>query len=138
MENGWSEDLATNIPWIDTQHKNIIARINDFLSAVSQGRGQKEIAAAVKVLEEFVNTHFETEEKYMLQYKYPHYKQHQTQHKNYTKVVESLTMEYEIQVFSADYVKKVKTVLYSYLQDHIIKFDKPLAIFLKGIKKTSL
>ncbi len=83
MESQWTEDLATNIPVIDTQHKKIITRTNEFLRAVSQGRGQKEIETAVKILEGFAQSHFETEEKFMLQYKFPDYKLHKTQHQNY-------------------------------------------------------
>ena len=56
--------MATGIPWIDTQHKNIIIRANEFLDAVSQSKGKKEIEKAIKILDEFANTHFETENKY--------------------------------------------------------------------------
>ena len=135
MINGWSDDLATGIPWIDTQHKNIITRANDFLDAVSQGRGKKEIDKAVKLLETFAYTHFETENKYMLQYKYPDYKLHKAQHEKYIKVIETLKMEYDIQVLSPDFIRKIKTVLLSYLQNHIEKFDKPLADFLRKSKQ---
>ncbi len=137
MISGWSDDLATGIPLIDTQHKNIITRINEFLDAVSQGRGKKEIEKAIKILDEFANTHFETENKYMLQYKYPDYKLHKAQHEKYINVIDSLKIEYDIKVLSPDFVKKIKTVLLSYLRDHIEKFDKSLADFLRQSKRQS-
>ena len=135
MISGWSDDLATGIPLIDTQHKNIITRINEFLDAVSQGRGKKEIEKAIKILDEFANTHFETENKYMLQYKYPDYKLHKAQHEKYINVIDSLKIEYDIRILSPDFEKKIKIVLLSYLRDHIEKFDKPLADFLRQRKR---
>ena len=137
MEEKWTEDLTTNIPVIDTQHKNIITRINEFLRAVSQGRGQKEIEKAVKILEELSKSHFETEEKFMIQYKYTDYKMHRAHHKNFIKVIESLIIEFELISPSSDLVKKIKIVLLSYFQNHITKFDKPLANFLRQCKNKS-
>ncbi|MCK4966430.1 hemerythrin family protein [bacterium] len=127
--------MATGIPWIDTQHKNIIIRANEFLDAVSQSKGKKEIEKAIKILDEFANTHFETENKYMLQYKYPDYKLHKAQHEKYINVIDSLKIEYDIQILSPDFEKKIKIVLLSYLRDHIEKFDKPLADFLRQSKR---
>lgn len=139
MKIEWSDDLSTNIPLIDIQHKNLITKINEFLQAVSRGRGQKEIAKAISIFEEFVNSHFETEEKSMLQYKFPDYKLHKNQHEKFIKVVESLRIEYDVNKLTSnfdksDFVRKIKTVLLSYLQDHISKLDKPLALYLRKKK----
>ncbi|MCP4628269.1 MAG: hemerythrin family protein [bacterium] len=138
MESKWTEDLATNIPVIDTQHKNLITRTNEFLRVISQGRGQKEIETAVKILDEIAQSHFETEEKFMLQHTFPDYKLHKIQHQNYIKVIESLNSEYEFIGSSSDFVKKTKLLLLSYLQNHIKEFDKPLADFLRKTKDQSI
>ena len=71
----------------------------------------------------------------MLQYNFQDYKLHKAQHAKYIQVVKSLLLEYEIKVSSSDFVKKIQTVLISYLHNHIVNFDKPLAKFLRQ-KKT--
>lgn len=135
MENGWTDDLLTKIPWIDTEHKNIIARANEFLESVSQGRGKKEIDKAISLLKESAHKHFATEEKYMQQYKYPELRLHQKRHENYVKVIESLDMEYELQSQSDDLVKKIRLVLHNYLYEHIRNYDIPMAKFFRKRKE---
>ena len=131
MEIEWTKEMATNVSLIDIQHKNIIAKINNFILAVNQGRGKKEIDSAMSILEEHADAHFETEEKYMIKYKYPHYKSHLAEHQKFDSVIEYLKLESELQSEPLDLVKKIKTVFERYWSDHIPKCDKPLAAFLQ-------
>lgn len=136
MKMEWTDDLATNIPFIDIQHKNIFIETNKFLESVSQGRSQAEFGRAIKVLQDCVHNHFSTEEKYMLQNNYPHYKQHNEQHKKYITIADNLEMEFELKNLAPDFEKKIEMVLTYYWTDHIQKFDIPLAHFLnKGGQK---
>ena len=68
MEIEITEDLTTGISWIDDQHKNLFTKANNYITAVNQNRGHKEIQTAIHLLEEYANTHFSTEEKYMKLY----------------------------------------------------------------------
>ena len=61
----WTEDLATGVPEIDAQHKELFSRINRLLEACNQGQGRAEVGKTLAFLEEYVLIHFSTEEKIM-------------------------------------------------------------------------
>ena len=67
----WTNDLSAGVEQIDSQHKELIARINTLLDAMKQGRGRTEVGQTVSFLSDYVATHFGEEEKYMTSFCYP-------------------------------------------------------------------
>ena len=134
MEIEITEDLTTGISWIDDQHKSLFAKANNYISAVNQNRGHKEIETAIHLLEEYANTHFATEEKYMLQYGYHNHESHKNEHEKFRKIIKSLSLEYIIEDKSHELAKKIKSVLEGYIKIHVPSFDVPFAMFLRENK----
>ena len=131
MRIEWDEDLTTSIPLVDTQHQNILIKTNEFLEAMNEGRGELEAANAIKLLKDWADSHFSIQEKYMLENGYPKYELHKADHEKYVKVVGLLENEFKAQASSSYLVKKIETALLHYWTEHVPKFDKPLAEFLR-------
>lgn len=85
----WTHDLDTGITAIDTQHKRIVAYINELNEASSSG----DIKAMNHVLDELVDytvTHFAFEEELQEKANYPFLKAHKRVHEIFTKKVAGL------------------------------------------------
>lgn len=83
----WDDRLNTGIEGIDNQHKKLLERLNFLVDAVAKGKSLFEIKNTIKFLELYVKIHFETEEKYMVKYKYSRYQEHEKQHSEFKKTV---------------------------------------------------
>lgn len=81
----WTEDLKTDILSIDIQHKELFKMTNELLEACKQGKGAKEVDKVIAFLDKYVKTHFETEEKYMVEYNFNGYDYHKLQHDLFVK-----------------------------------------------------
>ena len=69
----WSNNLATGVPEIDNQHKEIINRVNSLSAACSEGKGKEEVLRVLLFLEEYIKEHFAAEERLQLRHAYPDY-----------------------------------------------------------------
>jgi hemerythrin len=58
----WKEELATGYEGIDSQHKEMFRRFNDFQSACKQGKGLGELSSLLTFLDEYIRSHFALEE----------------------------------------------------------------------------
>ena len=137
MEIEWTENLATNILWIDMQHKYIFTKMKDFINAITAGKDELEIQIIINLVELITNAHFETEESYMLKYDYTDYKLHKTDHEKLTEIIEHIKDESNERGIYSGFTKNIKSVLFQYLTEHIPKFDKPLADFLRKSENVS-
>lgn len=81
----WSDELNTGIPIIDEQHQELLVMLNRL------GRlrcGRESLLEALNDLQDYVNTHFKTEEEFMIQIKYPEYSKHKLCHDKFIKDIE--------------------------------------------------
>lgn len=68
-----------NVAVIDNQHKDIADTINKIYNS-SQHKNKSEVSKFLNVLIEIIETHFETEEKFMKEFHYPGYISHKLEH----------------------------------------------------------
>lgn len=81
----WTQNLAVGVTEIDNQHKELFKRVNQYLEAMMERRGKEEIGKVIKFLENYVVTHFGTEERYMELHNYPDQRLHKEQHAAFIK-----------------------------------------------------
>lgn len=84
MHIEWNDNLKSGILAIDEQHQELLVMLNRL------GRfrcGRDCFCDALRELQDYVNTHFVTEEEYMIQTKYPKYEEHRACH---NKLIEDL------------------------------------------------
>ncbi|MEK6776135.1 MAG: bacteriohemerythrin [bacterium] len=131
----WTEELGTGVDMIDNQHKELFKRINDLLDACGQGKGIEEVGKIIGFLEDYVVTHFSTEEKYMTQYDYPDQLTHKGQHRHFINNFSDLKKQFETDGAGVHIVILTNRVVVDWLNSHIRKVDKALGTFLKPLFK---
>lgn len=81
MNIHWQESFSIGIGDIDVQHRKIISIINKALEEKQEEEQEGNSPEHyIKLLDEGHDTHFATEEAYMLGFGYHRYKQHKAQH----------------------------------------------------------
>ena len=68
----------------------------------------------------------------MREYNFPDRESHKTDHEKLGIIIEQLRDEYNKHGISSKFTDEVKSTLIQYWTEHIPKFDKPLAAFLKN------
>ncbi|MBZ0156152.1 MAG: bacteriohemerythrin [Alphaproteobacteria bacterium] len=126
----WNENLALGIAVIDEQHKELIDGIGALLGAIVQGKGKEEVSRTVHFLEEYVVMHFGKEEEYMLEYKYPEYASHLSQHREFMEIFVRIKGEYENRGASSELVIELNRCVVEWIIHHISKEDRVLGRFL--------
>ncbi|HTG02375.1 MAG TPA: bacteriohemerythrin [Nitrospirota bacterium] len=132
MSLQWSDNLASGSDEIDSQHKELITRVNSLLGAFTKGTiARQEVAKIVQYLTEYVVYHFGTEEKQMAKYGYSSISAHKSQHeqfvKSFLKLKDRLLMEGINEQLAAD----TKDLVVDWLINHIKYSDRALGLFLK-------
>ncbi len=128
----WTEDLATKISVIDGQHKEIIRIINELLDSCKEGKGTEVVKKVVFFLDDYVKTHFDTEEKYMKMYNYPDYTLHKKQHELFSIKSNELKEQLLKEGPTLSFTIAVSNTLVSWLINHIRKVDGEMAKFLRS------
>jgi hemerythrin len=131
MSAQWTPDMAVGVGVIDNQHKELFARFGKLLNAMSQGNGKDEMAATVKFLQDYVVTHFGTEETMMSRYAYPATAAHKAQHAEF--VHDFMEVKRQLETSGAGPVAMIATMkqLGAWLPKHIGGKDKQFGAFLQ-------
>lgn len=130
----FTADLETGIAEIDRQHRQLFDRINGMLEACTQGKGRTEIEGTVRFLEEYVYTHFKTEEDAMVRRKYAAYATHKEQHIVFTKNMVDIKKQLAEKGPTLDIILHTNHVIVDWLKNHIKTLDKAFGKFIKDQK----
>lgn len=128
MRAEFDDSLVTGNEMIDSQHKELIGKINGLLESCELG---KDKIAAVKTLEylaDYTEFHFGEEEKLQEEIEYPGIKEHKAEHAKLFRVVEELHEMLEEQEGPTDaFVAQVNENVIQWLYKHIKGFDRSVA-----------
>lgn len=125
----WSDKLATSIPEIDKQHKELVRLVNLLYRAMRLQKGKSEVSAILKDLTKYTVYHFGFEEKQFDKYGYPEGPQHKTHHKTLVQQVSAFQAEFN--AGKATVTMELMDFLTDWLKNHILKTDMAYAPFLK-------
>jgi hemerythrin len=131
MSVQWTKDLQTDIPEIDSQHKELLSRIDGLIDAWAGGRGLAEVERVLKFLEEYTTKHFKTEEQYMTRYAYSNRTAHMAQHGVFVKSFEKLKKRYFQTGADAELIAETNDLIVDWFRNHIRYVDRAFALFLK-------
>jgi hemerythrin len=127
----FDDSLVTGNSEIDSQHKELISKISDFMTSCTDGSGKVKAIKMLDYLEEYTNFHFNAEEKLQEDAGYPELANHKKQHEEFKKTIKEL---YEFLEDSEgpteDFVKQVQKNVVSWLFIHIKSFDRSVAEFI--------
>ena len=86
----FDEALKTGNELIDTQHQELIARVNKLSDSLESAKGKNVAIQTLDFLMDYVEFHFSAEEKLQEENQYPELAAHKEQHEKFTKAVDEL------------------------------------------------
>ncbi|MCB6414854.1 bacteriohemerythrin [Dorea acetigenes] len=124
----FTENLATGNEMIDSQHKELIQKINDLLDSCEKSSDKVVAIKTLDFLSDYTEYHFNAEEQLQKDIEYPGYDKHKAQHEEFKKTVEELhEMLVEEEGPSPAFVAKVQENVINWLYTHIQGFDRSVA-----------
>jgi hemerythrin len=128
------QEHTIGIKEIDTQHQELIDRLELLRDYLRRGKSRDAIRDTLKFLEAYVVEHFDTEVKYMQRYHYPGLLAHKAEHATFLKDFGSFKERFtsmqaqgEITSFlGLEIVRKLN----DWFANHIIMVDKKMGAFL--------
>ena len=128
----WTDDLAVGILEIDNQHIELFERINVLFKACNQGKGRAEISSTIAFLEEYVDTHFGTEERNMVRTQFPGRIAHLAQHAIFRKNVSDIKRQLEEEGPGIHIIILTNHMVIEWLKNHIRTLDKEFGAYMKS------
>ncbi len=130
----FTSELVTGNELIDSQHKELIGKINDLLQACENGDGKVKAMKTLNYLEDYTNFHFSQEEALQEEIGYPGIAEHKAKHQEFVTTVKELFEMLEDQEGPTDaFVAQVNKNVVEWFQHHIQGFDRSVAEF-KNLK----
>jgi hemerythrin-like metal-binding protein len=125
----WKDAYSVRVPRIDTQHKGLVALINELHAAMLEGRAKQAMFHIVDELVDYTVQHFAFEESMLRQRAYPALAEHQLLHKK----LASQVYELRDKLRAGKITVTIETMhfLKSWLSDHILSADMAYARELK-------
>jgi hemerythrin len=125
----WGEHLSTGVAWQDREHKELLKRFNELVTAIDEGRGQEEVTRLFTFLDDYVVAHFHHEEQAMSRFSYPDMLVHLEEH---THFIDDLSRVKAGSRGSADDLAElIRKRLVSWILNHLGSTDKSLGAFLR-------
>ena len=124
----FSDNLITGNEMIDSQHKELISKINDVLKSCEQSNDKLVAVKTLDFLEEYTEYHFSAEEALQREIEYPGYDKHKAHHDAFKQTIADLQdMLQEEEGPSPAFVAKVQEKVVEWLYVHIEGFDRSVA-----------
>jgi len=122
------DHLKLNIPEIDAQHETLISLINRLHDAMLQEAGKAALDGLLSELLGYTRSHCSYEEQLMLQYAYPGYETHKSEHNGLIQRLVDLIEQYQNGELLFSFA--VMLELKGWATVHIENSDKLLGAFL--------
>ena len=133
MEIIFDDNLITGNATIDSQHKELIDRIAEFVRVCENGEGKVKAIKMLDFLEEYTVFHFHDEEELQKKTQFPGFEQHHDKHEEFRKSITELREFLEdIEGPNEQFMDAVKKNVVEWLFGHIKTFDVALAAFVAG------
>lgn len=129
----WKEEFSVEVEEIDIQHKNIVKILNDLNSAFMEKKQEQVIEKIVAELSDYTVYHFDTEERYFLQFDFEHSQEHIREHNDFKEKV--LQFEEKLKTNKTFLTYEVISFLKDWLVKHIAGSDK---LYIKCFKDNGL
>ncbi len=122
------DDQKVNVPEIDAQHETLIDLINQLHAAMKQRSEREVLDQLMAALIDHTRTHFDCEERLMLEHRYPGYNAHKQEHERLIQHILALAEQYRRGDLLLSFAVMVD--LKGWALVHIERFDLALGVFL--------
>ena len=126
----WNRKYSVGIPKIDREHKRLIAVINKAILSKEQKDGLEELKQVLEEMRTYAQTHFETEENYMIEFDYPEYQYHKDEHLDFISKIDAyddslIRADFHISNQAQEYIaNEIRDYLSKWLIKHVMNTDK--------------
>ena len=129
----WKDSYSVGIKSLDHQHRRLLDLINELSVIDPKTADAKKVFTALNGLAEYAQTHFDTEEKLLVQYNYPKLVQQQREHVAFTGDVFQIAQDLEH--MNSGVRGEVIDFLKNWFISHILGTDREYIDFLlsKGV-----
>lgn len=128
MRAEFSENLITGNELIDSQHRELIDRINKLLESCEDSNAKLVAVKTLDYLADYTDFHFNAEEQLQREIDYPGFSKHKAQHDDFKKTIAELDeMLQEEEGPSDAFVEKVEKNVIQWFYTHIEGFDRSVA-----------
>jgi hemerythrin len=132
MSFQWTDDLSTGVADVDSQHQEIISRINALMEACARHPSDRAaIGAYLDFMQEFIAYHFAAEEREMTGHAYPGLASHEARHEELKREINTLCRDFREHGANVPVVLMTMRTAGEWFIDHIQKTDKAMAAYLK-------
>lgn len=132
MSITFDKSLETGNELIDTQHKELIDRVNRLTGECVPGTEKRTAVATLDFLLDYTEFHFSAEEGLQKAIEYPELASHQAEHVKFKAAVGDLrTMLEEEEGPSEAFVDAVRKNVEEWLQNHIRTWDRAVAEYAR-------
>ena len=132
MSIEFDKTLETGNDLIDTQHKELIARVNKLTTDGVVGKEKNVAVQTLDFLMDYTDFHFTAEEKLQAEHSFPLIDAHKAQHAIFVKAVDELKEMLEEEEGPTEaFVEAVKKNVVEWLLRHIQIWDKRGAEYVK-------
>ena len=132
MSITFDKSLETGNELIDSQHRELIARVNKLTDECTVGREKNVAIQTLDFLLDYTEFHFGAEEKLQEEVGYPGLAEHKTLHAGFVKSVNELREMLEEEEGPTEaFVAAVKKNVVDWLVHHIQGCDKKIAEFIR-------
>ena len=127
----FDDNLITGNDTIDTQHEELINRIQQFVAACESGDGKVKAIKMLDYLDEYTDFHFKDEEILQEKAEYPDRGKHHEKHEEFKKTIQEL-YEYlhDSEGPTDQFSELVHRNVVDWLFGHIKTFDRSVAEFI--------
>ena len=129
----WDDKYSVGMSMIDEEHKKLIGILNKAIFAKGHNSNPEELREVLSEMTRYALTHFNTEEIYMKEFKYPEYQDHKEEHRGFSTEI----IAYLHKVIKGDYqfVNEIIEYLKQWLAHHIRVTDRK---YIDCFKKNGL
>ena len=91
----WRDEFCTGIKGIDYEHEKMIEQINAVYALIDDGSNRQLIIDSLGDIYGAISDHFALEEQMMQKHSYPHYKEHEAEHRRLLNDIGDITEDFE-------------------------------------------
>ena len=127
----FDDSLITGNELIDSQHRELIDRINQLIESCSENPDRRAAVKMLNYLADYTEFHFRAEEELQEKVGYPGIKEHKEKHKELEQTVHELhEMLEEQEGPTEEFVRQVEKNVADWLLYHIKTFDRSVAEYV--------
>jgi hemerythrin len=129
-EIAWSDTLSVDVPEIDAEHRQFVARVNELNKAIVEGEDKRAIERLLDLMLMEATHHFWHEQQLLADWKYPDRAVHVAKHAQLTAQLERVMREFEQADVSFAWALK-GLYIKQLLVDHLLQEDMKYRDFLR-------